>query len=218
MLEKIDGIILDVDGTLWDSTGIVAGAWTRAVRENGFPKLTVTADMLKRLFGKTMENIAAELLPQADLSTRTKVMEDCYIYEDEALARDPCRICYPGVRETMRELSARIPLFIVSNCQSGYIELFLQKTDLGDCVKDFACFGDTRKEKDETMRMVAKRNKLLSPAYVGDTQGDCNSARKAGIPFVFAAYGFGEADSYDLRISCFAELKSLPMALSEEEN
>ena len=29
---KTDGIILDVDGTLWDSTPIVAGAWTRAVQ------------------------------------------------------------------------------------------------------------------------------------------------------------------------------------------
>ncbi len=218
MLEKVDGIILDVDGTLWDSTGIVAGAWTRAVRKNGFPDLTVTAEMLKRLFGKTMENIAAELLPQADLPTRKKVMEDCYVYEDEALARDPCRICYPGVQKTMRELSVKVPLFIVSNCQSGYIELFLQKTDLGDCVKDFACFGDTRKEKDKTMRMVAQKNKLQSPVYVGDTQGDCDSSRKAGIPFVFAAYGFGEADSYDERISCFAELESLPLASSEEEN
>ncbi len=214
MIEKTDSIILDVDGTLWDSTGIVAGAWTRAVRENGFPELTVTADMLKNLFGKTMEDIAAELLPQAELLVRRKIMADCYVYEDRALADDPCRICYPGVKETMRELSARLPLFIVSNCQSGYIELFLQKTDLADCVKDFSCFGDTRKEKDETMQMVARRNKLRYPIYVGDTQGDCDAAKKAGIPFVFAAYGFGEADSYDARISCFAELKSL---LSTEE-
>ena len=44
---KTDGIILDVDGTLWDSTPIVAGAWTRAVQEGGVPKRIVTADELK---------------------------------------------------------------------------------------------------------------------------------------------------------------------------
>ena len=43
---KTDGIILDVDGTLWDSTPIVAGAWTRAVQEGGVPERIVTADEL----------------------------------------------------------------------------------------------------------------------------------------------------------------------------
>ena len=52
---KTDGIILDVDGTLWDSTPIVAGAWTRAVQEGGVPKRIVTADELKGLFGRTMD-------------------------------------------------------------------------------------------------------------------------------------------------------------------
>ena len=64
MERKIDSIILDVDGTLWDSTEIVAGAWTRAVRECGCRDVTVTADMLKGLFGLTMAAIAARLLPQ----------------------------------------------------------------------------------------------------------------------------------------------------------
>ena len=32
---QFDALILDVDGTLWNSTGIVAKAWTKAVREGG---------------------------------------------------------------------------------------------------------------------------------------------------------------------------------------
>ena len=56
-----DGIIFDVDGTLWDSTPIVAEAWTQAVLECGIKDRIVTAGELKQLFGKTMSVIAASL-------------------------------------------------------------------------------------------------------------------------------------------------------------
>ena len=45
-----DGIIFDVDGTLWDSTPIVAESWTQAVLECGIKDRIVTAGELKQLF------------------------------------------------------------------------------------------------------------------------------------------------------------------------
>ena len=139
---KTDGIILDVDGTLWDSTPIVAGAWTRAVQEGGVPERIVTADELKGLFGRTMDVIADCLLPQLSPRERYAIMDVCCRYEHEALQDDPCHICYPGVVETIQKLSGQVKVFIVSNCQSGYIELFLKKTGLAPYVTDTECFGD----------------------------------------------------------------------------
>ena len=115
---KTDGIILDVDGTLWDSTPIVAGAWTRAVQEGGVPERIVTADELKGLFGRTMDVIADCLLPQLSPKERYAIMDVCCRYEHEALQDDPCHICYPGVVETIQKLSGQVKVFIVSNCQS----------------------------------------------------------------------------------------------------
>ena len=46
-----DGIIFDVDGTLWDSTAIVAEAWTQAGLECCIKDRIVTAGELKQLFG-----------------------------------------------------------------------------------------------------------------------------------------------------------------------
>lgn len=206
---KVDGLILDVDGTLWDSTSIVAKAWTRAVREGGCKDMTVTADMLKGLFGLPMNVIADRLVPQLPPQKRYEIMDVCCGYEHEALMEDPCQICYPEVIETIRELSGRVKLFIVSNCQSGYIELFLEKTGLGDCITDTECFGDTGKNKDENIRLVAERNHLTAPVYVGDTQGDCDAAHKAGVPFVFASYGFGSANCPDAELTAFSELRKM---------
>lgn len=207
--KKIDGVILDVDGTLWDSTGIVASAWTRAVRECGYTDVTVTADQLKGLFGLTMDRIAANLLPQASKENQGRIMDLCCVYEQEALEADECRICYPGVTDTIRSLSESVRLFIVSNCQSGYIELFLEKTGLGPYITDIECYGNTGKGKADNIRLVVERNGLKAPVYVGDTQGDCDAAVQAGVPFIFAEYGFGQADRWDAKIGAFAELEDM---------
>lgn len=206
---KTDGIILDVDGTLWDSTPIVAGAWTQAVQEGGAEDRIVTAEELKGLFGRTMDVIADCLLPQMEPKKRYAIMDVCCRYEHEALQKDPCRICYPKVVETIQTLSKTIPVFIVSNCQSGYIELFLEKTGLAEYVTDTECFGDTGKKKAENIRLVVERNGLKCPVYVGDTQGDEEAAAQAGVPFVLAAYGFGTARHPDACIQTFSELCSM---------
>ena len=203
---QTDGIILDVDGTLWDSTPIVAKAWTKAVREGGCTEMTVTADMLKQLFGRTMKVIADLLLPQVEEKKRYEIMDVCCVYEHEELERDECRICYPKVISTVQELSRKVTVCIVSNCQAGYIELFLEKTGLGPYVKDIECYGNTGMNKAENIRLVVERNGLKKPVYVGDTQGDLDASREAGIPFLFASYGFGNPDSADGVLKSFDEL------------
>ena len=54
-----DSIIFDLDGTLWDSTDSVAGAWNCVIAEETDLNKRVTADGLKKLFGKMMDDIAA---------------------------------------------------------------------------------------------------------------------------------------------------------------
>lgn len=198
-----------MDGTLWDSTPIVAEAWTRAIKDGDGGEIPVTADMLKGLFGRTMTVIADLLLPHLEPEKRYGILDICCKYEHQALEENPCNICYPGVKETIRALSEKVPVFIVSNCQSGYIELFLEKTGLGHCVRDTECFGNTGKCKGDNIRLLMERNGLVSPVYVGDTQGDCDASKEAGIPFVFADYGFGMADTMAARIGRFEELLAL---------
>ncbi|MGN1103006.1 MAG: hypothetical protein ACI4RG_12485 [Huintestinicola sp.] len=43
-----------------------------------------------------------------------------------------------------------------------------------------------------TIRLLMKKYSCKNAVYVGDTDGDCSAAFKADIPFVHAAYGFGE--------------------------
>ena len=82
-----DGIIFDVDGTLWDSTPIVAEAWTQAVLECGIKDRIVTAGELKQLFGKTMSVIAASLFPEASKEVQETILEKCKIFDRNQLKK-----------------------------------------------------------------------------------------------------------------------------------
>ena len=209
MKDGYRSLILDVDGTLWDSTEIVASAWTKAIWDCGNMKRDITADMLKSLFGKTMTAIADSLLPDVEMEKRYEIMEQCCVYEHSALEHNECHICYPDVIDTIKKISQKVPVSIVSNCQSGYIELFLKKTNLKEYITDFECFGNTGKAKGENMKLVMERNHLKKPIYVGDTQGDLESAACAGTAFAYASYGFGTAERADVIINDFKELMEL---------
>ena len=91
----------------------------------------------------------------------------------------------------------------------GYIELFLKKTGLGSFITDFECAGNTGHPKGYNIRLVADRNHLEHPVYVGDIDGDRVASEEAGVPFCHASYGFGEVDHADYVIKNFSELKSI---------
>ena len=40
---KTDGVIFDVDGTLWDSTDVVKDAWNKAFTDSGYDDPGITA-------------------------------------------------------------------------------------------------------------------------------------------------------------------------------
>ncbi len=104
------------------------------------------------------------------------------------------------------ELAKARPLFIVSNCQSGYIETFLQRSGLSSIFKDSECWGNTGLSKSENLRRIIERNDLRRPVFVGDTDSDARAANDCGIPFVFVTYGFGEQVASDFEVGSFAEL------------
>jgi len=194
MNKEYDGIIFDVDGTLWDSTPTVERAWNAAIKDFGIDNVHITADELKGLFGLPMDDIIKKVLPNETLERRMEFKPLCFEYEHRYIDEEGA-ILYPNIGEMFRRLSDRYPLYIVSNCQAGYIELFLKKTGFGDLIKDHLCPGDTDLLKADNIKLISDRNGLKKPLYVGDTDMDHKACKEACVDFAFASYGFGDTDN-----------------------
>lgn len=187
----MDSVIFDVDGTLWDSTGIVADAWTEYLRTAEGMDIEITSERLMGLFGQLLPDIAKQLFPEYEEKEQLRLIDGCCEAEHEAL-RKQCAPLYDGLEKTLKALSEKYPLFIVSNCQAGYIEVFLEATGFGHYFKGHLCPGDTGLDKAGNISKIVRDHQLKKPVYVGDTMGDFNACKKADVPFIFAAYGFGK--------------------------
>lgn len=206
---KAPALIFDIDGTIWDSTGIVAQGYNAYLDSISHSELHVTADLLKKIFGRTMTEIADVLFADFPAHERYDMMRGCMDSEHVFLEKDPCQIAFPGVVEALNALAERFDLYVVSNSQSGYPELMMDKLAIAHLFKGHLCFGDTGTCKGETIRILMERHGISSAVYIGDTQGDLEASRYAGIPFVFCRYGFGAPAEYDLAVDTPAELAEL---------
>jgi phosphoglycolate phosphatase len=202
------GIIFDMDGTLWDSAIGVAESWNIVIKKSGYERAPLTENDIKGVMGLTMDRIADILFPDLSEKKRRELLGECCEVEN-AYLREHGGILYPKVRETMEELKKDYPLYIVSNCQSGYIEAFLDHYKFWDLVEDIECYGNNELPKSENIALVCRRNNLDDAVYVGDIQGDYDSSVAAGVKFIHAAYGFGTINKKVPAIKSFEELSEL---------
>lgn len=207
---KLESLIFDIDGTLWDSRALVAEGYNIQLRAEGLGHLCMDAEVLRPLFGKTMTDIADVILAEIPLPERYALMERCMDTENRYLAENECRIGYEGVKETLEALAKDYRLFIVSNAQCGYPELCMEKLGLTHLMEGHLCYGDTGTEKGETILELMRRHNITSAAYIGDTQGDYEATQVADIPFIWAAYGFGDPAGAAGRIT---DIRQLPTTL-----
>ena len=162
--------------------------------------------------GKTMDEIAASFAPKGYSTAEiAKLGEAFFKAENAYLAKHP-GILFPGVKETLAELKKHYDLYIVSNCQSGYIETFLPLLP-SDTFKGHMCFDDTKKAKCFTIKALMDRYGIKEALYIGDTARDEEASSGAGIGFIHAAYGFGTAKNPLVKLSQFAELPNLLLSL-----
>ncbi|MBQ8624717.1 MAG: HAD family hydrolase [Agathobacter sp.] len=200
-------IIFDMDGTLWDSADNVAISWNIAMEKFGYERAPINEADMQSVMGKTMDKIAEILFNKIEGEERKALLELACKEENDYL-REHGGVLYPDIRKTMEELKKDYRLFIVSNCQAGYIEAFLDYYQFHDLVEDIECFGNNNKPKADNIKLICERNgvNLEEAVYVGDIQGDYDSSVAAGVRFIHAAYGFGTINAEVEKINTFSEL------------
>lgn len=204
-MKDIEGIIFDLDGTLWSAVEGCVGAWNEVLSEHNDIDKKLTEEELAGCMGLQIPDIGKKLFPELSSEYRMQIMNECCSREQVYLGIHGGKV-FPNVEDTLKKLKEKYKLFLVSNCQDGYIQCFFKAHGLGKYFTDIECSGVTGMSKGENNKLIMKRNNINTAVYVGDTIKDKESADVAGIPFIFARYGFGQVDEYDYVIDEFEDL------------
>ena len=205
---KYDSIGFDLDGTLWNATEAITLAWQKTAEI--FNARIPDINDIKGILGLNKIDLMNKLYPDMEYETQMQFFDKANEICDEVLALQGGQL-FDGLEETLKTLQKDFRLYIVSNCQDGYIERFLDYHKLGKYFCDSEHPDARCLSKGENIKALLERNGFGKSIFVGDTQGDCDAARFAGIPFVFASYGFGKADSPDYTINAFPEIIDIVM-------
>ncbi len=190
---RISAIIFDLDGTLLNSIGDIAACGNDALATLGFPALSV--ELYRAYVGDGVRSLARKVLPEGhrdDDTVRTFLGVYAELYGrrwNETTAP------YPGVMRLLAELSERsVPLAVLSNKRDEFMKA---------CVRELLPgirFAEVRGESESTPTKPDPRGALavaaalgVEPAgclFVGDSEIDAETARRAGMPFVAVEWGY----------------------------
>lgn len=205
-IKNIDSLLFDMDGTLWDAMSSYAEVWNMAFREKRLD-ITIDEDMLKAGMGNTIDEILVMLSAHygKSMTLDSLFLSRVYEIEDNLMPKIGGKP-YSGMQEGIKRLSQKYKIFLLSNCGAKGLPNFMKYTGIEDYITDFVSYGIRPYSKAENLAYMADKHLLKNPVYIGDTQSDCNNAHKAGMPFVFASYGFGECTDYDMKVGSFQEI------------
>lgn len=205
MIHDFDSIIFDMDGTLWDAVDSYCQIWNTTFSQMNIKASDISRIQLLECMGMPINDIFHRIVDgNIDEHKFLKLLDE----NEKGMMPKLGGTLYPGVYATIRQLASTHRLFMVSNCGAEGLHNFLDYTRLKPYFEDTLTYGETLKSKADNIKSIIRIHKLKSPVYVGDTQGDCNSAHAAGIPMIFASYGFGTCSDAEFTINEFSELIS----------
>ena len=125
-----NAIIFDMDGTMWDTTAAILPIWNEVLQKySSETSKQISKSEMDSYMGKTLEQIAWLSLPVLDIKRSLEILGECCKTECESLKKNGA-VIYPELIDTLKKLKEKYTLLIVSNCQDGYIQAFLNHYNL----------------------------------------------------------------------------------------
>jgi phosphoglycolate phosphatase len=187
------GIIFDLDGTLADTLSDIANSMNRVLLDRGYP-LHPAGDY-RYLIGRGLENLVSASLPRE--SRLPSIITSCLasLIEDY---RDNCLVdshLYPGINSLLLRLQEmNFKLAVFSNKADDLTQLIVRS--LMPEIRFGQIVGariDFPKKPDPSGARFISNYLELSPEqmiYLGDSDVDMQTARRAGMLAVGVLWGF----------------------------
>jgi HAD superfamily hydrolase (TIGR01509 family) len=170
------GVLVDIDGTLVDSTYHHTIAWSRAFRDHG-ERVPLAA--IHRSIGMGSSEMLHSLIGRDD----DAIAESWRKYFDELLPEiEPCR----GAAELLRALHSRgLVVVLATSSPEDLIAEYRRKIDADDAIDDVVSADDVEHAKpDPDVFAVALEKAGLAPeraVVIGDSVWDVEAAERGGL-------------------------------------
>jgi len=217
---RIRAAIFDVDGTLIDSNGAHAQAWSEAFAAEGFD---VPAARVLPLIGMGGDKLLPALLRVAKDSPTGKRLSERrgQIFAERYL---PALQPFARVADLLRRLhSAGLQIAVASSSEPDELRGLLQRTGVPELFEEATSAGDAPQSKPSPDILHAALQRChAAPAeaiLTGDTAYDVQAGRDAGVPVIGVRCGgwgdeglFGAIAVYDDPADLLAHIERTPFA------
>ncbi len=185
---RFDLVVFDWDGTLSDSTGLIAECIQLAARDLGFREPTMV--QAKSIIGLGLHQSTEMLFPELDEADRMRFAER---FREHYVPRDHEATLYAGVRELLPQLQRQNRFLAVATGKPRLgLERAFQRTGLKPYF-DFSRCGDEgmpKPDADMLLRLMEVSNVAADRVLmIGDTTHDLDLARNARVSAVGVGYG-----------------------------
>lgn len=187
MLAAADAVLVDLDGTLVDSTAPVRRVWQEFARRHG-----LDADEVERFaHGRPSRESVRALTPDADLEAESRAIEDAEIADTAGV------VALPGAGQL---LAGDRPLAIVTSCSTALATVRLQAASLEIPEVLVSSDGLDRGKPDPTCFLIAARRLGVDPArcvVIEDAPAGITAGRDAGAVVIALRTTHGDDDLGD---------------------
>lgn len=195
MAKQFDLIIWDWDGTVADSTGMIAMSILKAADKVGLPKLTLAkaSSIIGLSLNEAIRNLYGDIPPQQAAHLAAEYRKNYYAGENDILLFD-------GIADTIKTLSHRgYKQAVATGKGRRGLNQALKNTGLGQYFQGTRtvdeCFSKPHPQMlDELMDdMVAMAERTV---MIGDTSYDLQMAQNADIRSIGVTYGAQSAGQW----------------------
>jgi HAD superfamily hydrolase (TIGR01509 family) len=193
---KLEGVLLDVDGTLIDSNGAHARSWSDTLREFGYD---ISAERVRPLIGKGGDKLLPELIGVEVDSEHGRAMTErrAGIFRDRYI---PALRQTRGARALVERLRREgLQLIIATSANEEELRPMLRQVGLEDLLAKKTSSDDADHSKPDPDIIVAALEKGgLAPdaaILLGDTPYDVEAAARASVETVALLSGGWNADA-----------------------
>jgi len=189
--DSIDTVIFDLDGTLLDTLGDLTVAVNYALRRYSLSERT--KQEVRAFLGNGYRALIAKAVPKECTDDIVSAVHACFksYYENNCSVHTAP---YQGIMQVLRQLKAcGVKVAIVSNKGNAAVKVLADKYFRGLVAIAVGESPEIRRKPHPDMVLAAIEqmgSRAEKCVYIGDSEVDFETAKRAGIPSLICLWGF----------------------------